>query len=327
ITPFLYNLFMDPAIIDLPFGGIFRHWLSRLISTTRAKSVSKDYEAIGGGSPINRLTSEQCVTLAQYLNEKFGKPAGVRFYTYAAMRYWHPFSEETAAQMQRDGIDKVVLLPLYPQYSKTTTGSSLIYWWQLKENGEIPDWPTTYVFEYAAHPKYVQAVSERIDEALQRFPRDQRDEVHLVFSAHGTPLREVKERGDPYCCLVHSTVDRVMAFRGYDRPFHTAFQSKVGFADWLTPSTPDTLAERSEDGVTSVCVVPIAFLTGRVGTAYELDVEVRHEAEEAGLKHYQVTSGLNCPPHFLAPLAEATVAQLTFAGDVALHSGNGDGVP
>jgi ferrochelatase len=327
ITPFLYNLFMDPAIIDLPFGGIFRHWLSRLISTTRAKSVSKDYEAIGGGSPINRLTSEQCVTLAQYLNEKFGKPAGVRFYTYAAMRYWHPFSEETAAQMQRDGIDKVVLLPLYPQYSKTTTGSSLIYWWQLKENGEIPDWPTTYVFEYAAHPKYVQAVSERIDEALQRFPKDQRDEVHLVFSAHGTPLREVKERGDPYCCLVHSTVDRVMAFRGYDRPFHTAFQSKVGFAEWLTPSTPDKLAELAEDGVTSVCVVPIAFVTDHVETAYELDVEVRHEAEEAGIKHYEVTSGLNCHPLFIAALAEATVSQLTFAGDVALHSGNGDGVP
>jgi ferrochelatase len=314
VEPFLYNLFMDPAIIDLPFQGRMRHWLSKLISKTRASSVREDYEMIGGGSPINRLTEEQSEALEQSLNRHFGERAGVEFYTYTAMRYWHPFSEEAARQMKDDGIDKVVLVPLYPQYSKTTTGSSLMYWHALDQKGEIPSWPTTSVFEYAANPRLICALSERIDEALQRFPKSVRDDVHLLFSAHGTPLNEMKERGDPYCCHVHTTVDRVMKRRESDRPFHVAFQSKVGFAEWLTPSTPDKLEELAQNGHTAVLVIPVAFVTDHIETAYELDIEVREEAEEFGIRHYEVTSGLNCHTQFVRALAESTVAQLQLPG-------------
>ena len=327
VAPFLYNLFMDPAIIDIPVSGVFRHWISSLIARTRSKKVGRDYEVIGGGSPINRLTREQASSLEKHLNEKYGKPAGVTFRTYIAMRYWHPTSEEAAAQMKADGIDKVLLLPLYPHYSKTTTGSSQVYWWMLEQEGEIPSWPTTHVFEYAANPKYVQAISERIDEALQRFPRDVREDVQIIFSAHGTPLKEMKERRDPYCCLVHATVDRVMAHRDGDRPFHVSFQSKVGPAEWLTPSTPDKLRELAEQGVSAVLIVPVAFVTDHIETAYELDVEVRQEAEDEGIRHFEVTSGLNCHPLFIQALGEATVAQLKLPVDVnAIRlGGNGDG--
>lgn len=314
VAPFLYNLFMDPAIIDLPVKGRLRHWLCQLVARRRARTVAKDYEAIGGGSPINRLTREQARSLQHQLNERYGQAAGVHFQTYIAMRYWHPFSEEAAAQMQKDGITKVVLLPLYPQYSKTTTGSSLYYWWMLEQNGEIPAWPTTTVFEYAANPKYIQALSERIDEALQRFPREVRAGVQLVFSAHGTPLRELMERKDPYCCLIHSTVDRVMALRRHDRPFHTAFQSKVGPAEWLTPSTPDKLRELAQQHVRAVLVIPVAFVTDHIETAFELDVEVREEAQHLGIEHYEVTSGLNCHPLFIESLSEAVVAQVALPG-------------
>ncbi|MFQ6112940.1 MAG: ferrochelatase, partial [bacterium] len=124
IEPFLYNLFMDPAIIDMPFGGILRHGLSKFFSRIRSKRAGKDYEVIGGGSPINKLTREQAENLESILNNQFGEPAGVRFRVYMAMRYWHPTSEEAAKKMQADNVKKVVLLPLYPQYSKTTTGSS-----------------------------------------------------------------------------------------------------------------------------------------------------------------------------------------------------------
>jgi protoporphyrin/coproporphyrin ferrochelatase len=310
VAPFLYNLFMDPAIIDIPVGGRLRHYLCRLISRLRAKKVGKDYEVIGGGSPINRLTREQSHSLQKCLNAAWGRPNDVEFFTYIAMRYWHPFSEEAAEQMQKDGVNKVVLLPLYPQYSKTTTGSSLVYWHALTENQEIPAWPTTYVFEYAANPKYIQSVSERIDEALQRFPRKVRERVHLVFSAHGTPLKEMKERRDPYCCLINSSVDRVMTARGFDRPYHVAFQSKVGPGEWLTPSTPDKLEELGHEGHDAVLIVPIAFVTDHIETSFELDIEVREEAEEAGIQHYEVTSGLNCHPLFIESLAEATVSQL-----------------
>ena len=323
VEPFLYNLFMDPAIIDIPLRGRLRHWLCRFIASTRSKRVGKDYEVIGGGSPINRLTREQAATLEAFLNEQFGAPAGVDFHTYIAMRYWKPFSEDAARQMQEDGIGKVLLLPLYPQYSKTTTGSSLIYWWMLEQEGEMPSWPTAMVFEYAANPKYVQAISERIDEALQRFPKEVRGDVQLLFSAHGTPVREMKERRDPYCCLVHATVDRVMALREHDRTCHVAFQSKVGPAEWLTPSTPDKLKELAEEGHKSVLVIPVAFVTDHIETAYELDVEVRHEAEGFGIEHYEVTSGLNCHPLFIQALAEATIAQLLLPNGVGQVSGDG----
>ena len=328
VEPFLYNLFMDPAIIDIPLvGGIFRHWLCRLIASRRSKSVGDDYEMIGGGSPINRLTREQAKSLETKLNRQYADATGATFHTYIAMRYWHPFSEETAAQMEEDGIDKVVLLPLYPQYSKTTTGSSLVYWKALEDAGEIPQWPTTYVQEYAANPKYIQALSERIDEGLQRFPSRVRGDVHLLFSAHGTPLKEMIERRDPYCCLVHSTVEQVMRQRNFDRPFHTAFQSKVGPAKWLEPSTPDKLEELAHAGHTAVLVVPVAFVTDHIETSYELDIEVREEAEEFGIEHYEVTSGLNSHPLFIEALVEATVAQLDLPEEVKRPALVSDGAP
>lgn len=325
VEPFLYNLFMDPAIIDIPLPKVFRHSLCKYVAAKRSQSVAKDYEMIGGGSPINRLTREQAQTLEVLLNEKYGQPAGVTFRTYIAMRYWHPFSEEAAEQMRQDGINKVVLLPLYPHYSKTTTGASLLYWWRLQEEGEIPRWETTYVFEYAANPKYVQALSERIDEALQRFPRGVRDGVQLIFSAHGTPVKEMKVRRDPYCCLVHSTVDRVMAHRGYDRPFHVSFQSKVGPAEWLTPSTPEKIEELAKEGQTALLVVPVAFVTDHIETAYELDIEVRAEAETLGIEHFEVTSGLNCHPLFIAALGEAVAAQLLLPEGLDAPGASGDG--
>lgn len=313
VEPFLYNLFMDPAIIDIPLPKGPRHWLSKFIASKRSKTVGEDYKLIGGNSPINRLTREQAEALEKRLNARFGPATGATFRTYVAMRFWKPFSEDCAQQMKEDGIDKVVLLPLYPQYSKTTTGSSLVYWKALEEAGEIPTWPTSLVFEYATHPLYVQSISERIDEGLQRFPRTIRDKVHLLFSAHGTPVKEMKTRRDPYCCLVHSTVQQVMDARAEkeDRPFHVAFQSKVGPAEWLTPSTPDKLKELGEGETNAVLVIPVAFVTDHVETAFELDIEVREEAEHFGIEHYEVTSGLNCHPLFIEALTEAVAAQVT----------------
>ena len=326
VEPFLYNLFMDPALIDIPLGNTLRHWFCRAVAYFRARSVAEDYEKIGGSSPVNRLTREQAQDLEQHLNGTFGRPAGVEFRTYMAMRYWHPFSEEAAAQMEADGVDKVVLLPLYPHWSKTTAGSSIAYWKALDEAGDIPSWPTTSVYEYAANPKYVQAVSERIDEGLQRFPAEIRSEVHLVFSAHGTPLTELTMRRDPYCCLVHTTVEEVMRTRSEARPFHSAFQTKAGMSDWLSPSTGETIDDLAENGVESVLVVPIAFVTDHVETNYELDIEVREQAEAAGIRHYEVTSGLNAHPLFLEALAEAAVSQLQLPVDGDQLRFGGDGV-
>jgi ferrochelatase len=326
VESFLYNLLMDPALLDLPVGGTLRHGASRALAAFRAESVQEEYELIGGRSPLTRLTREQAQSLGQYLTDHFGAPTGVEFETYVAMRYGHPFSEEAAAQMAEDGVDKVVLLPLYPQYSVATSGSSLAYWAALDEKGEMPSWPTTAQPEYAANPKYVQALSERIDEGLQRFPKGRREDVQLLFNAHGPPLCKARQDEDPYCCLVHSTVERVMEYRDHDRPVHTGFQNPIGLRQGLTPSTSECIEALAQDGVGAVLVVPLTFATDHLLTSYGLDIEVRQQAEAAGITHFEVTSPLNTHPLFIEALGEATISQLRLPVDVNQLRVGGDGL-
>lgn len=322
----LYNRYMDPARYELPVGGVLRHWMCRALASLRASSVREKYELIGGRSPLTRLTREQANSLQCHLNDHYGDPAGVDFRTYVAMRYWHPFGEEAAERMVDDDVDRVVLLPLYPQYSKTTSGSSLAYWRALEDTGEIPSWPTTKVFEYATNPKFVRALSERIDEGLQRFPREERSEVQVVFSARGTSLRDREQRKDPYCCLVHSTVEQVMQQRDDDRSVYTSFQRQPGFREGLSPTTDKTLDMLGRKGAHSVLVVPVSFVTDRLETTYDLDIDVRRTAETAGIRRFEVTSALNTHPLFVEALGEATVAQLKLPVDVNQLRLGGDGM-
>jgi len=326
VEPFLYNCYMDPTRYDLPVGGRFRHWGCQAAASYRAPSVRDDYELIGGGSPLTRLTHEQAESLQRHLNEQFGEPTGIDFQTYVAMRHWHPFSEAAAKQMKADGVDRVVLLPLHPQYSKTTSGSSLVRWKALEETESIPSWPTTTVVEYAANPKFVRALSERIDEGLQRFPRDRRDDVRLLFSAQGAGLSDRERRKDPYCCLVHSTVERVMDHRGRERPFRTSFQKADGLRSGLTPTTTEALGDWASAGTDAVLVVPVAYVADHFETNFVLDIKVREAAEAAGIHHYEVTSALNTHPLFIQALGEATVAQLKLPIDVNQLRVGGDGL-
>ena len=327
VQPFLYNRLMDPVRYEVPVGGRTRRWGSKALASLWASSMRERYELIGGGSPLTRLSREQAESLEGHLNDMYGDPTRVDFCTYLAMRYWAPFSEQAAAQMAEDGIDKVVLLPLYPQYSKTTSGSALAYWHALDATGEIPSWPTTAVLEYAANPRYVRAVSERIDEGLQRFPRSVRDDVQLLFSAHSTPRRERTRRADPYCCLVHTTVDQVMTYRGSDRAAHTAFLNREGPLRWLEPNTRSVLEACAGNGEgPPVLVVPLPFVTDHLETSYELDIEMRAEAERLGIQHYEVTAGLNTHPLFIEALGEAAVAQLDLPLDPNQLRYGGDGV-
>jgi len=306
IEPFLYNLFMDPAIIDIPLRGALRDTLCRFVARRRSRSVREEYALIGGASPINQHTGRQTELLKNRLNREIGRAISASFRVYPAMRYAQPSSEQAASEMGADGVTKVVLLPLFPHYSKTTTGASLSYWHALEVVGTVPVLPTVSIFEYAAHPSYVRAISSRIDETLKRFPEAERGEIQLLFSAHGTPLKEMVVRKDPYCCLVHETVNQVMRLRDFDLPFEVAFQSKVGPAEWLTPSTPDALRRMAGRGVRNVLVVPASFVSDHVETAFELDIEVRALAEEAGIKRFEVMAGLNDHELFIEALFDIT---------------------
>src|SRR6266487_6704243 len=186
VEPFLFNLFCDPDIIDFPFARIGRKPLAKLISTTRAKKVQHHYSTIGGGSPIRRFTEQQARALQLKLNS-----SGLDARCFVAMRYWHPFTSEAIEHLRRAKCDEVVLLPLYPQYSSTTTGSSLNEW-RRQWKSEVP---TFCVAPFYRNPQYIASVVERIDEALARFPHP--PSVQLIFSAHGVPV-SVIEKGDPY---------------------------------------------------------------------------------------------------------------------------------
>jgi protoporphyrin/coproporphyrin ferrochelatase len=296
VEPFLYNLFVDPDIINFPGSFLVRKPLAKLISSTRHPKIQKQYEEIGGKSPLKEFTLGQCRLLEIQLNKRF--PAKV----YAAMRYWHPFTEEVLDELEREGITKVILLPLYPQYSMATTESSVKEWKKhLKLRDSKIEW--TLVEHYYDFPPYIEACVERVNQGLERFPADKRDQVDILFSAHGTPMKLVRE-GDPYSGHICETVCAVREKGGWKNPHRLCFQSKVGPQKWLTPSTPATIDELAKNGSKMMLLVPIAFASDHLETLFEVGIEFRHEAEHKGVEQFEVTEGLNYSPKFIDALAQ-----------------------
>ncbi len=301
IEPFLYNLFCDPDIIDFPFARIGRKPLAKLISTTRARKVQHHYATIGGGSPIRRHTERQAKALEQELQDE-----GIDAHCFVAMRYWHPFTREAIEQLHAAQCDELVLLPMYPQYSLTTTGSSLNEW--NRQFGE--DVPVHRVENFYRNAAYLDALAERIDQALARFCDSRRPEI--VFSAHSIPM-SVVEKGDPYPRQIEETVRLLMRRGGWANSHHLCYQSKVGASRWLQPSLHTTLRQLAAEKVHEVCVVPIAFVSDHVETLGEIDHEARHLAGHLGFTQFEMSSGLNDSPKFITALAQIVCQALAQA--------------
>jgi protoporphyrin/coproporphyrin ferrochelatase len=292
IEPFLFNLFCDPDIIDFPFARIGRRPLAKLISSTRARKVQHHYAVIGGGSPIRRFTEQQARALELKLRE-----SGMDARCFVAMRYWHPFTAEAIEQVRAAGCDQIVLLPLYPHYSSTTVGSSLNEWRRLfRENLPVHSIETFY-----RHPLYLEAVVEKVEEALARFPEPERAEI--VFSAHSVPM-SVIEKGDPYQRQIQETVELVMQRGRWSNRYRLCYQSKVGASKWLQPSLHTTLRALAEEERRELCIVPISFVSDHVETLGEINHEAREEAAALGIERFEMTSGLNDSPTFIAALAQ-----------------------
>ena len=307
IEPFLYNLFCDPDIIDFPFARIGRKPLAKLISSTRARKVQHHYSVIGGGSPIRRFTEQQARALQTRLIDD-----GIDARCFVAMRYWHPFTAEAIAQLESAECDEVVLLPLYPHFSSTTTGSSLNEWNRLYR-GNLP---VRTIEAFHRNQLYLDALSEKIDEALAGFTDPARPE--LIFSAHSVPVAVI-ERGDPYHRQIEETVDSLMRRGGWPNLHRLCYQSKVGSSKWLQPSLHRTLRDLAAENVREVCIVPISFVSDHVETLGEIDHEAREEAAALGIEKFEMTSGLNDSPMFIAALAELVTAAL----DLNMHQPRG----
>jgi ferrochelatase len=332
VEPFLYNLFSDPDIIDFPFARLARPTLARLIASRRARKVQEHYASIGGKSPLRELTERQAVALEADLRTTLDARV------FVAMRYWHPLTHEVIGQIVSQDFREAVILPLYPQYSKTTTGSSLNEWHRryaaAKKNGLV----TRVVKEFYDHPIYLDAVVEKINEGMERFgcasharaelaspsvlssgERGAND-VHLVFSAHGVPM-SVIEAGDPYQAQVEATVKLVMERGGWPNPHVICYQSRVGPGRWLRPSLDETLHQLSAQGAQRLLVVPIAFVSDHVETLSEIGIEARELAGHLGLGQFEVMPALNDSPKFIQALADLVLREL------AMKLPDADGIP
>ena len=296
VQPFLENLFNDPDIFKLPFQKA----LARYVSKKRAPKIQKEYELIGGKSPINMWTEKQRKMLEDKLRMKFDIDVLI------AMRYWKPLTEETVKKIEEGDYAKIILLPLYPHFSVSTTGSS-INEWKRHYKGDLSK--VDQIMSYQTHPAYLKSIGQRIDETLLRFPENVRDDVRLVFSAHGTPVSYVK-KGDPYSHQIKETIEGIMKLRNHSHEHHLCFQSKVGPAKWLEPATNRMIEELSTKGKKHLLIIPISFVSDHVETSYELDIEYRHVADKVGIENYIIMKGLNDSQLFVDALYELVIERL-----------------
>jgi protoporphyrin/coproporphyrin ferrochelatase len=296
VRPFLYNLFADPEIIRLPFPWL-QSPLAWLISTLRAKRSQENYMQIGGGSPLRRITEEQGQALQERLRNR-----GQEVSVYIGMRYWHPFTEEAISRIKRDQIEKLVILPLYPQFSISTSGSSFRLLEQLWDAD-----PVLQRIEYTViptwydRPGYLAAMADLIAQEIDQFEKP--EDVHVFFSAHGVPVSYVEEAGDPYQHEIEQCTALIMKTLNRPNPHTLAYQSRVGPVEWLQPYTEEALEELGAEGVKNLAVVPISFVSEHIETLQEIDMEYREIAEEAGIERFGRVPALNTHPLFIDELA------------------------
>jgi ferrochelatase len=289
VRPFLQNLFSDPMILRVP--GPVRWFLARLIAWRRAPVAREIYARIGGRSPILPETEKQAAALQQRLGDGYK--------IFVAMRYWHPFAAETVRKVAEWGPEKVILLPLYPQFSTTTT-ESFSQTWKKAAKAENFEAETSEICCWPEESGFIAAIIARIRASLARLPDGQ--PYRILFSAHGLP-KKIVEAGDPYADQVERTASAVRAGLGIDGlDSVVCYQSRVGPMEWLRPYTEDEIRRAGADGKALV-VVPVAFVSEHSETLVELDIEYAELAAESGVPAYVRVPTVNDDPAFIDGLA------------------------
>ncbi len=287
VEPFLTRLFQDREIFHLPFQETTGRWFARL----RTPKVRANYAAIGGGSPITRWTETQAEGLARFLDER--APATAPHKTYVAFRYTDPLSEAALLRMRADGVQRAVALTLYPQYSCTTTGSSLNELWRACRRLGLEDAFTwSLIDRWPTQPGFIAAMVERINQGLEHYPAAERDDVLLLFSAHSLPMYVV-DRGDPYPQEIGASVQAVMEQLGFSHEYLLAYQSQVGPIKWLGPQTEEVIRQLGRSRRRRVLVVPIAFVSDHIETLSEIDLEYAELARHVGITGFHRAPALN----------------------------------
>ncbi|MFZ5784600.1 MAG: ferrochelatase [Pseudomonadota bacterium] len=289
VQPFLRNLFGDPAILRLP--SVFRRPLARFIAARRTPKAKAIYEQIGGSSPILGQTEAQARALEAALAAGAGEAHEWR--GYVCMRYWHPMTEAVVRSVARFRPDRIVLLPLYPQYSTATTASSVTAWNELARFTV----PTAVVKDYPTEPGFIAASADLVREGLAKAGEGPR---RVLFSAHGLPERVIRA-GDPYQEQVERTARAIVDALGL-RDWSVCYQSRVGPLKWIGPST-DAEIERAGRDKVAVVLYPLSFVSEHSETLVELDIEYRHLADHAGVPAYVRVPTVGTHPLFIEGLA------------------------
>ena len=291
VEPFLFNLFNDPAILNLP--SFIRYPLAKIISKRRAPVAKKIYQELGGSSPILKLTQDQASSLEKSLNDK---QKSFNYKVFITMRCWHPRASETVRMVKDFNPSEIILLPLYPQYSAATSGSSILEWREIakKNNFNIN---TSTICCYPEDTKFIKAHTELIKKKITGI-----NNFKLIFSAHGLPEKNIKN-GDPYQWQVEQGVKRIMEeINDKSIDYILSYQSRVGPLKWIGPSTEDIIIENSKIGKHLV-IVPIAFVSEHSETLVELDIEYEKLARNNGCKNYTRIEALGINDYFIDGLS------------------------
>ena len=296
VKPFLYELFSDPEIIRIR-STFLRKAVAYLIATTRRKKSEGYYAQIGGGSPLRRLTEEQAAALESELRSR-----GINAQTFVGMCASKPFLAEAASRAEQSQLDRLVILPLFPQYSFTTTRSGENVLRRIvASRPNLRKLNTTWISSWAEHPTYIESFSSAIQKELGKFSNP--DKAQILFSAHSIPENLVRE-GDPYLDQTKATVERIMDRLGRRNPYELSFQSKIGPVKWLGPATSEVIAGYGKRGMRDVLVVPVSFVSEHSETLYELDILYKKLAVETGIGNFRRVPALNSDPLFIRALAD-----------------------
>ncbi len=301
VRRFLYNIFNDPLIIRLP--KIFRQPIAWLAARRRCRDSQKNYNYIGGGSPLLENTKAQAQALELLLNQNEDNIAF--FKVFIAMRYWHPFVEETIEEIKTFMPDKIILLPLYPQYSTTTTESSFRSWRRVYRGAKLGS-EVRAICCWADHRDFIAA---HVNLLCSEIDKRNVEKFHVLFSAHGVPERVIRS-GDPYQKQIEMTAQKVAYGSGLRADqWSLAYQSRVGPLSWIGPEIGSEIARLSRE-VKTLFIVPISFVSEHVETLVELDIEFRAVARSCALENYIRVSALGTHEKFIACLADLVKTSL-----------------
>ncbi|MCC6597184.1 MAG: ferrochelatase [Alphaproteobacteria bacterium] len=313
IRPFLFNFFMDKNIIRLPL--LLRFFIAKLISIRRSKKeAGASYGEIGNRSPLLENSQAQAKALTEMLNQR---PEGLEgkeglFKAFVCMRYWHPMADQIVKAAKEWGAQRVILLPLYPQYSTTTTRSSLQQWHLAMQRAGL-DLPTSTIGCYPLNAGFIKASVKNIRQCYDRAQKDGHKDIRILFSAHGLPEKFVKD-GDPYQWQCEQTVREIVkALNIENLDWQNCYQSRVGRMEWIGPSTEEALAQAAQDKK-AVIIYPHAFTQEHVETLVELDIEYREKAHALGLEGYYRAQTVGTDPDFITGLADLVGAHLDKEG-------------